>query len=144
MSRVEELNERIYARNYGDTPAFYFSPRPVPTKYTTLPIIDERMSGQDIACKPIFDTTKQFLPGSKAPWSGKANTIDVETQLYRPKNYFPSSQSDLYQTRAPPSTKDSQPYPHLFNTVRTSDNGIKVSIPEKQLFYNDTRIKNIS
>jgi hypothetical protein len=143
MSRVEELNERIYARNYGDTPAFYFSPRPVPTKYTTLPIVDERLTGQDIMCKPIFDTTKQFLPGSNAPWSGKANTIDVETQLYRPRDYFPSSQSDLYQTRVPPSPTV-QPYPHLFESVRTSDNGIKASIPEKQFFYNDTRIKNIS
>ena len=143
MSRVEELNQRIYSRNYGDTPAFYFSPRPVPTKYTTLPILDERLTGQDITCKPIFDTTKQFLPGSNAPWSGKANTIDIETQLYRPKNYFPSSQSDLYQLRVP-STSTIQPYPHLFESVRTSDNGIKVSIPEKQFFYNDTRIKNIS
>jgi hypothetical protein len=144
MSRVEELNERIYSRNYGDTPAFYFSPRPVPTKYTTLPIVDERLTGQDITCKPIFDTTKQFLPGSNAPWSGKANTIDVETQLYRPKDYFPSSQSDLYKTRAPTSTNDIQPYPQLFNTVRSRDNGIKASIPEKHFFYNDTRIKNIS
>lgn len=143
MSRVEELNQRIYARNYGDTPAFYFSPRPVPTKYTTLPIVDERLTGQDITCKPIFDTTKQFLPGSNAPWSGKANTIDIETHLYRPKNYFPSSQSDLYQLRVP-SMPTVQPHKHLFESVRTSDNGIKVSIPEKQFFYNDTRIKNIS
>jgi len=145
MSRVEELNERIYSRNQGDVPAFYFSPRPVPTKYTTLPIIDERMKNQiDITCKPIFDTTTQFLPGSNAPWSGKASTIDIETQLYRPKNYYPSSQSDLYQMRTIPSTNMSQPHTHLFESVRTSNNGIKANIPEKQFFYNDTRIKNIS
>ena len=144
MSRVEELNERLYARNQGDTPAFYFSPRPVPTKYTTMPIVDERLNAKDITCKPIFDTTKQFLPGSNAPWSGKANTIDIETQLYRPQGYYPSSKSDLYKTRAPASTNDVQPYPHLFATVRTMDNGIKSTIPEKQFFYNDTRIKNIS
>jgi hypothetical protein len=82
MSRVEELNERIYSRNQGDVPAFYFSPRPVPTKYTTLPILDQRMKEQvDITCKPIFDTSTQFLPGSNGPWSGKASTIDIETQL---------------------------------------------------------------
>ena len=145
MSRVEELNERLYSRNIGDVPAFYFSPRPVPTKYTTLPILDERMKNQtDISCKPIFDTTKQFLPGSNAPWSGKASTIDIETQLYRPKNYFPSSQSDLYKTPAPPSSTMTQPHPHLFASVRTSNNGIKATIPEKHFFYNDTRIKNIS
>jgi hypothetical protein len=143
MSRVEELNERIYSRNQGDVPAFYFSPRPVATKYTTMPIIEERTIGKDISCKPIFNTTKHFLPGSKAPWSGKANTIDIETQLYRPRQYFPSSQSDLYQVKTP-STNDMQPHPHLFESVRTSDNGIKARIPEKQFFYNDTRIKNIS
>jgi hypothetical protein len=88
--------------------------------------------------------SKQFLPGSNAPWSGKASTIDIETQLYRPTNYFPSSQSDLYQTRAPQSSTETQPYPHLFASVRTMENGIKTSIPEKQVFNNDTRIKNIS
>jgi hypothetical protein len=145
MSRVEELNERIYSRNQGDVPAFYFSPRPVPTKYTTLPILDQRMKEQtDISCKPIFDTSTQFLPGSNGPWSGKASTIDIETQLYRPKNYFPSSQSDLYKTNPPQSTNVFQPHPHLFTSVRTKDNGIKATIPEKQFFYNDTRIKNIS
>jgi hypothetical protein len=144
MSRVEELNERLYARNQGDTPAFYFSPRPVPTKYTMMPIVDERLKAKDITCKPIFDTTKQFLPGSKAPWSGKANTIDIETQLYRPQGYYPSSQSDLYKMKAPPKTSTIQPYPNLFASVRTTENGIKSTIPEKQFFYNDTRIKNIS
>jgi hypothetical protein len=143
MSRVEELNDRIYARNQGDTPAFYFSPRPVPTKYTMMPIVEERTK-VTVTCKPIFDTSKQFLPGSNAPWSGKASTIDIETQLYRPQGYFPSSQSDLYKTRAPPMTNTVQPHPQLFATVRTSDNGIKTNLPEKQFFYNDTRIKNIS
>ena len=144
MSRVEELNERLYARNQGDTPAFYFSPRPVPTKYTMMPIVDEHVQAKGIQCKPIFDTTKQFLPGSNAPWSGKANTIDIETQLYRPQSYYPSSQSDLYRTRAPPVTNTMQPFPHLFATVRTSENGIKSNIPERHIFHNDTRIKNIS
>jgi len=144
MSRVEELNERIYSRNQGDVPAFYFSPRPVPTKYTIQPILDERMNQHtDISCKPIFNTSTQFLPGSNAPWSGKANTIDIETQLYRPKDYFPSSQSDLYQTKPLPSSTLTQPHPYLFASVRTSNNGIKSTIPEKQFFYNDTRIKNI-
>ena len=54
MERVEELNKRIYARNQGDTPAFYFSPRPIPTKYTFLPIIDEQPKAS-IKCKPIFN-----------------------------------------------------------------------------------------
>jgi len=143
MSRVEELNQRIYQRVQGDTPAFSFSPRPVPTKYTTMPVLDQRTSGKDITQVAIFDVTRNFLPGDSAPWSGKAENIDVETELYLGKDYFPSTKSDLYKVCVP-STYVPQPFPLLQVSVKTSDNGIKVNIPEQQLFYNVTRIKNIS
>ena len=91
MSRVEELNQRIYQRVQGDKPAFSFSPRPVPTKYTTMPILDQRTSGKEINQVPIFDTTRHFLPGDSAPRSGKAENIDIETDLYLGKDYFPST-----------------------------------------------------
>lgn len=142
MSRVEELNKRIYQRFQGDTPAFSFSPRPVPTKYTTLPILDQRTSGE-INQVPIFDVTRNFLPGDSAPWSGKAENIDIETDLYLGKDYFPSTKSDLYKVNVP-SNYVPQPFPLLQASVKSSDNGIKVNIPEQQLFYNVTRIKNIS
>lgn len=144
MSRVEELNDRIRERNVCDVPAFYFSPRPVPTKYTTMPIVDERvMSKIPIRSKPVFDVSTHFLPGSSAPWSGKIDQIDVETDLYRPKNYVPDSKSSLYKSSLP--SKDGiQPYPLLFASVRTSETGIKTGFVEKRLFNNDTRIKNIS
>jgi len=143
MSRVEELNQRIYQRVQGDTPAFSFSPRPVPTKYTTMPVLDHRTSGREINQVPIFDVTQHFLPGDSAPWSGKAENIDVETDLYLGKTYFPSTQSDLYKVSVPSNTVI-QPFPLLQASVKTSDNGIKANIPEQQLFYNVTRIKNIS
>ena len=143
MSRVEELNERIYQRLQADTPSFSFSPRPVPTKYTTMPILDQRTSGKEIDQLPIFDVTRNFLPGDSAPWSGKAENIDVETDLYLGKTYFPSTKSDLYKVTVP-SSELNQPFPLLQASVKTSDNGIKANIPEKPLFYNVTRIKNIS
>jgi hypothetical protein len=143
MSRVEELNQRIYYRVQGDTPAFSFSPRPVPTKYTTLPILDQRTSGKEITQIPMFDVSRHFLPGDSAPWSGKAENIDVETDLYLGKTYFPSTNSDLFKVNVP-SNYVSQPFPLLQASVKTSDNGIKANIPEQQLFNNVTRIKHIS
>jgi len=143
MTRVEELNQRIYQRLQAETPSFSFSPRPVATKYTTMPVLDQRTSGKEINQVPIFDVTRNFLPGDSAPWSGKAENIDVETDLYLGRTYFPSTKSDLY-TVSVPSKNVEQPFPLLQASVRTSDNGIKVNIPEQQLFYNVTRIKNIS
>ncbi len=142
MERVEELNKRIYARNQGDTPAFYFSPRPIPTKYTILPILDERKPAPPIKCKPLFDIKTQFLPSTYSPWSGKASTIDIETDLYRPTMFVPSSKSELYNISIP-KTPGVQPHLHLFESVHTKQSGIKVNIPEKHIFNNDTRIKNL-
>ena len=142
MSRVEELNHRIRQRNIADTPQFYFSPRPVPTKYTTMPIIDERIpSKEPIYTKSVFNPHVNFLPATTAPWSGKIDSIDTETRLQRSTDYIPDSKSDLYKYVIP-STNSTQPFPLLFASVRTSNTGIKRTVPEKQLFNNDTRIKN--
>ena len=143
MSRVEELNERIRSRNIGDTPPFYFSPRPVATKYTTMPVVDERVTSTvPIRCGPVFDVSSHFLPGTSAPICGKLDKIDIETDLYRPKDYVPDSSSSLYK-KSIPSTESMQPFPLLFASVRTNQNGIRSTIPDKRFFQNDTRIKNI-
>ena len=82
MDRVEELNDRLRNRNIADTPTFYFSPRPVPTKYTTMPILDEKLPATvPLRNEHVFDVTNQFLPGTSAPWSGRIEKIDNETQL---------------------------------------------------------------
>lgn len=141
MSRVEELNQRLRDRNVGDTPAFYFSPRPVPTKYCTMPIVDSIVES-DVPIKSAipFNTSTQFLPGTSAPWSGKADQVDTETHLYRPKDYIPSSKSSLYQTYIP-SQNEIQPHPFLFASVKATPTTFKRT---EQLFYNNTGIKNIS
>jgi hypothetical protein len=141
MSRVEELNQRLRERNVGDTPAFYFSPRPVPTKYCSMPIVDSRVeSSVPIQSSTPFNTSTQFLPGTSAPWSGKADQIDTETNLYRPKDYIPSSKSSLYKSSVP-SQSGVQPHPLLFASVRASPTTFTRS---EQFFYNNTGIKNIS
>lgn len=143
MNRVEEINERLQLRNQGDTPQFYFSPRPVNTKYTTMPIVDERIPAKvPIKCASIFDTSIHFLPGTSAPWSGKIDQIDTETILSRSKDFFPSSKSDLYKGSIP-SNEYAQPFPLLFASVKTTQTGIKQTFPEKQLFYNSSRNKTM-
>ena len=141
MSRVEELNQRLRERNVADTPSFYFSPRPVPTKYCTLPIVDSRVESSVPlrTCTP-FNTSTQFLPATSAPWSGKADTIDVESNLHYTKDYIPSSKSSMYQTSIP-SQSGTQPHPLLFASVRANPTAFN---SDRKLFHNETRIKNIS
>ena len=142
MSRVDELNQRLRDRNVGDTPSFYFSPRPVPTKYCAMPIVDSRVESKvPIRSEVPFDTSTQFLPATSAPWSGKIDKIDVETDLIRPKDYIPSSKSSLYQWSLP-SVTGNQTHPLLFASVQATPTIFKNT--DKQLFHNDTRIKNIS
>jgi len=133
MSRVEELNERIYNRNRGDIPQFYFSPRPVPTKYTTMPIVDERRNGAPIQCQPVFDTSRFFLPGTSAPWSGKVDTIDTESDLFRPIHYFPTSQSDLFVI----------PYESIPSTFHSTIPSVQIR-PTGNPFNNSTSLKYYS
>ena len=138
MSRVEELNQRLRERNIADVPPFYFSPRPVPTKYCTFPIVDARVeSSVPIrTCAPYT----QFLPATTAPWSGKASSIDTESNLHYTKDYIPSSKSSMYQSSIP-SQQGTQPHPLLFATVRATPTTFA---SDRQSFNNNTRIKNIS
>ena len=141
MSRVEELNQRLRDRNVADTPPFYFSPRPVPTKYCTFPIVDARVeSSVPIRTCTPYHTSTQFLPATSAPWSGKASSIDTESKLHYTKDYIPSSTSSMYQSSIP-SQQGEQPHPLLFATVRAPPTAFK---SDRQSFNNTTRIKNIS
>jgi hypothetical protein len=139
MNRVEEINQRLSERNRCDPPPIYFSPRPVPTKYTILPVVDERAHQKvPIKALPVFDTSLHFLPGTSAPWSGKIDQIDTESSLLCTKKYVPSD--DLYEINIP-VTPSVQPFPLLFSHVRMKPT--ETTFKEKQLFHNDTRIKNI-
>jgi hypothetical protein len=141
MERVEQLNKRITDRNAtSTTPSFYFSPRPVPTKYTTMPIVDNICASKvDIAYQKPYNTKEDYLPGNSSPWSGFADNIDVETRLRYEKEYIPSSKSTMYIKPNIPSTHTIQPYPELFTSA------VSLSKPQllkdKHLFYNSTSEK---
>jgi hypothetical protein len=115
MERMDTINQRISERNKGSIPPVYFSPRPIPTKYVALPIIDQR-APQPIQPK-IYDIEKNFLPSTNTP--GYSHYVDTETNLMREKNYFPSSTSSLYTYTIAPK-EYAQPHPLLFTRPATS------------------------
>ena len=141
MERIEQLNQRITERNSTTTiPAFYFSPRPVPTKYTTFPILDQI---QNFTTKTpytkSYDVEKDYLPGNSAPWSGFVENIDIETRLRLEHEYIPSSKSTLYVKPNIPCLNTVQPYPGLFaSAVSTS---VTPTFKQNRLFYNSTSQK---
>lgn len=141
MERIEQLNQRITERNSTTTnPAFYFSPRPVPTKYTTLPILDQiQQSTTKTKYTEPHDIEKDYLPGSSAPWSGFVENIDIETRLRLEQEYIPSSKSTLYVKPNIPSLNTIQPYPGLFATAVSS--AVTPKFDKTRIFYNSTSQK---
>lgn len=76
MERFDSINQRLQSRNVGSTPPFYFSPRPVPTKYVALPMVDQRLPTQEIIWNKPFDVEKNFyrqqrFPGTLDMWTLK-------------------------------------------------------------------------
>ena len=127
--RVDELNDRIYSRNFSDIPlAPNFDPRPVPTKYSLFPIVNRRTESS-VKINPAIthQVELNFNPGTRnAPSAGYFNNIDVETTLRNQTValqhgaeqgvYIPSVKSDLYNVHVPSTTGVSQPYPQLFRS----------------------------
>jgi hypothetical protein len=108
-SRLDELDERIAARQFPDRPLQpQFEFRSVATKYSHFPIIDRRAKPEvSIIKNDQYNTATHF---SQATRNGPTNTylanIDLETVLQNRHValqhgadqgvYVPSSKSDLY------------------------------------------------
>lgn len=129
--RVEELNMRIMERKFPDI-GFQpnFSPRPVMTKYTLLPIVDHQKK-PTVKIQPYLDYYPEvmFHPGnSRGPISGYFNRIGVENELRcqtRPlvrcdditKQYIPSTNSELYSVKVTTKNPVEQTHPLLFESL---------------------------
>ena len=150
QSRVDELNTRISNRNIPSNdlePSIDF--RPVMTKYSVLPIVDQKAKPNvNIARYPAFSPHQVYNVGNnKAPWSGFASNVHVESTL-RNQNfalqkcdqseYIPSSNSDLYSS-AVPMEQNRQTHSLLFKQEEFES--FNPSNVEKQhvLFNNFTR-----
>ena len=122
----DETNSRIYDRNIpSQVLQPYFTPRPVSTKYSILPIVDPRKeSSVKLMQYPTFNSNTIFTPGNTtSPWSGYSSSVNQESELRNQifalqkcsqSVYVPNSTSDLYQNQLQLTQMIQQPFPELF------------------------------
>ena len=109
--QVDENNERIYDRNIpSSTLKPQYSIRPVSTKYSMMPILDQRSKvNVPLQNYQNYSVDNVFNPGNaQAPWAGFVNNVNKESELRNQffalqkceqSEYVPSSKSDLYETK---------------------------------------------
>jgi len=154
-ARTDELNARLFDRYFPDGPlAPNFDPRPIPTKYAYLPIVNRRKD----AIVPIdkyLDHSPQSNGGNfycgtdKAPSDGFFRNVDTESTLRSQffalqrdagqSVYIPDTRSDLYMTTAV-GRQEAQTHAGLFakESYRSPDMGHLAHVG-KATFYNGTR-----
>ena len=129
-NRVEDLNNRISARNVPSQPLqMVFDPRQVQTRYVRFPMIDcHTQSNTPIHHYAPYNQMTQFNPGTSAPYSGYATHIDQDSRL---KDIFMSNQKWTAQNKFIPSTTSD-----LYNSnVQTSN---PVPMTHNELFKQET------
>lgn len=156
QERTEELSRRMRERNIPSAPLQpQLGARPVLTKYTIMPILDQRKEATvPIMNYPIYNPEQVFNPGSAvAPWSGYATAVNVESTLRSQffglqrcdqAEYVPSSKSDLYNVRID-SRQIHQTHPLLFRTERFEPVNPDCFNLANRVFNNSTRteLKNV-
>lgn len=154
VERLQELDHRILSRfvpEGGPLPP-NFDSRPIMTKYTLFPMLDNRMP-TTIPIQPNYaQEHTTFSPNQNGPVARFHRNVDVETDLRNQvyalqKNvdttvYVPSSTSDLYQVQPVPGigTGENPRHPLLFQQFAFIDSQTLVD-PKigKELLHNSTR-----
>ena len=151
--RQQTVYLRSYARNIPSAPLQpYLDARPVLTKYSILPIIDQRKQVETpLIQQATFTPETGFNPGNDfGPWSGYASNVnhesDLRNQIFAIQDcsqaaYVPSSNSTLYNVQWNNTNKPQQPFPNLFKKEEFSPYNPNPN-PEKVgfgLFNNATR-----
>ena len=107
MDRTTELSNKISNRNISSKQLqpSYFS-RPASTYGTVFPMLDcIKHTKVKKATFPIYDQSKIFNPGYRAPYNGYAKNVDMESRLHNSffplqkcaqNKFIPSSTSDLF------------------------------------------------
>jgi len=154
-TRTNENNQRTAERFIPSHPLQpYFSTRSVQTKYSLMPIVDQRKaSNVPVIQRPIYKQEIMFNPGTGAPWSGFSSNINTESnlrnQIFALQDcsqavYIPNSSSDLYQIHWNQKQNVEQPFPGLFEK-KSFDNfnpNPNSEIIGYSLFNNSTRQQN--
>lgn len=157
LERNQQLNQRISSRNVPSEPLQpIYSSRPVSTKYSKLPVIDQyKQATVPLAVAPNFNVGTIFNPGNaQAPWSGYATNVDVETILRNQTFalqkgdrafYVPATNSDLYNVEVH-GRHETQPFPGLFAVETHEPFNPNTYNLGNDIFNNATRqqLKNLS
>jgi hypothetical protein len=153
INRLEDINERISERNLpSNFLQQQFSIRPVPTKYSMMPILDTRApSSVPIIYKQPYNINSTFNPGSSAPFSGFSSHINDESRLRNQffalqkceqSVYVPPSDSDMYHIRVTGGErKDPQLFPGLFEKPEMAPFNPNTLNIGKNFFENHTRVQ---
>jgi hypothetical protein len=158
QARVDELNERMVARQFPDKPlAPNFDPRPISTKYSLFPALDRR-APPSVPIKPTetHNVHSNFSPAThNGPPQTYLNNIDTESVLrnqtvalqHGPTQgvYVPNSSSDLYKVHVSGDNRGPQPHKGLFTHAPISqtprEGHVQQSKIGQQTFHNHTRIQ---
>jgi hypothetical protein len=156
QERARQLNDRISDRNIPSAPLQpQYSMRPVLSKYSVMPILDQRATPSvSMGSFPVFNPEQTFNPGNaQAPWSGFSSSVNTESilrnQVFALQNcerayYVPSSKSDMYNVRVPEKYVE-QPHPDLFNRQQFCNHNPNEHNLANKFFNNSTRtdVKNL-
>ena len=152
-ARLDELDARLAERQFPDRPLQpNFDFRPVPTKYSYLPIIDRRARPEvPIVKHQMYNTATDFSPAtSNGPVNSYLANIDLETVLQNRHVslqhgadqgvYVPSLKSDLYGFNAVGRQEDMGERAMIFDKYSLATKGSDI---ERQVgqdtFHNNTR-----
>ena len=152
--RQQTMNLRSYRRNIPSAKLQpYLDARPVLTKYSILPIIDQRKQIETpLIQQPTFTPETLFNPGNDfGPWSGYASNVNHESelrnQIFALQNcsqtvYVPSSKSDLYNYGFTPKPT---PQSHSLLFEKDSFSQFNPNPDSKTvgagMFFNSTRVQ---
>jgi len=151
--RLDELDARLAERQFPDRPLQpNFDFRPVPTKYSYMPVIDRRAKPQvPIVKYDLHNTATNFSPATRnGPVGSYLANIDLETVLQNRHVslqhgadqgvYVPHSSSDLYGFSAVGRQEDMGERSMIFDKYSLNT---KVSDVARQVgndtFHNNTR-----
>lgn len=148
--KLNNMNKEIFERNI---PSQALRPqydiRPVSTKYSLMPIVDQFKSPRvDCHSYKHYSTKDVFNPGNaQAPWNGFAENINVESTLRNQffalqkcdqAYYVPSTKSDLYNTTVV-SKKVAQEHELLFEDPEFDPFNPNQHKLSQRMFNNPTR-----
>ena len=157
VKRDSELSARMFMRNVPNKEVqMYFDPRAVQTRFQLFPCEDSRQHvNEPIIMTDHYDTTKNFLPGTRAPFEGYAKKVEDESKLRNimfplqrghASQYIPSTKSDMYNADvAGSSNKLCNRHTLLFNESELPKINRNPHNIATDTFFNHTRqqVKNL-